>query len=60
MYSNHFQLSKAGRSDALVKELYLENAQLMRALQVTESRQKAAEESSRRLQVSSLGSHIIS
>ncbi|XP_076050300.1 uncharacterized protein LOC143030923 isoform X2 [Oratosquilla oratoria] len=43
------QLSKASRSDALVRELYLENAQLMRALQVTEGRQKSAEESGRRL-----------
>lgn len=46
------QLSKASRSDTLVKELYLENAQLMRALQVTEGRQKMAEESSRKLQLS--------
>ncbi|XP_050730530.1 ninein-like protein isoform X2 [Eriocheir sinensis] len=46
------QLSKASRSDSLVKELYLENAQLMRALQVTEGRQKIAEESSRKVQLS--------
>lgn len=46
------QLSKASRSDSLVKELYLENAQLMRALQVTEGRQKMAEESSRKVQLS--------
>ncbi|XP_045107729.1 ninein-like [Portunus trituberculatus] len=46
------QLSKASRSDSLVKELYLENAQLMRALQVTEGRQKMAEENSRKLQLS--------
>ncbi|XP_069957653.1 ninein-like protein isoform X3 [Cherax quadricarinatus] len=54
------QLSKASRSDSLVKELYLENAQLMRALQITESRQKSAEEGSRRLQMAALGPHTIS
>lgn len=54
------QLSKASRSDSLVKELYLENAQLMRALQVTESRQKSAEEASRRLQLTALASQTIS
>lgn len=48
------QLSKASRSDSLVRELYLENAQLMRALQITETRQKAAEEVSRHLQIASL------
>ncbi|XP_042211969.1 ninein-like isoform X2 [Homarus americanus] len=54
------QLSKASRSDSLVKELYLENAQLMRALQITESRQKTAEEAGRRMQVASLGPQTIS
>lgn len=54
------QLSKASRSDSLVRELYLENAQLMRALQITESRQKSAEEASRRLQVAALGPHSVS
>ncbi|XP_042864871.1 blastoderm-specific protein 25D-like isoform X6 [Penaeus japonicus] len=54
------QLSKASRSDSLVRELYLENAQLMRALQITESRQKSAEEASRRLQVAALGPHTVS
>ncbi|XP_045607342.1 ninein-like protein isoform X4 [Procambarus clarkii] len=53
-------LSKASRSDSLVKELYLENAQLMRALQITENRQKSAEETSRRLQMAALGPHTIS
>ncbi|XP_068222758.1 ninein-like protein isoform X2 [Palaemon carinicauda] len=48
------QLSKASKSDSLVRELYLENAQLMRALQITESRQKAAEEAGRQLQISAL------
>ncbi|XP_078675368.1 ninein-like protein isoform X14 [Branchiostoma floridae x Branchiostoma belcheri] len=40
------QLSKTCRSDLLVKDLYVENAQLMKALQVTEQRQKEAERSS--------------
>lgn len=48
------QLSKASKSDSLVRELYLENAQLMRALQITESRQKAAEETGRQLQIAAL------
>lgn len=46
-----FQLSKVLRGDMLVRELYLENAQLMLALQITEERQKEAEEQIRKLQV---------
>ncbi|KAK7066230.1 hypothetical protein SK128_024340 [Halocaridina rubra] len=48
------QLSKASRSDTLVRELWLENAELMRALQITESRQKTAEETTRQLQMAAL------
>ncbi|XP_040285579.1 ninein-like protein isoform X4 [Bufo bufo] len=37
------QLEKNAKSDMLLKDLYVENAQLMKALQVTEQRQKSAE-----------------
>lgn len=37
------QLEKTAKSDILLKDLYVENAQLMKALQVTEQRQKSAE-----------------
>ncbi|XP_068088351.1 ninein-like protein isoform X2 [Hyperolius riggenbachi] len=37
------QLEKNAKSDILLKDLYVENAQLMKALQVTEHRQKSAE-----------------
>ncbi|XP_072265544.1 ninein-like protein isoform X2 [Pyxicephalus adspersus] len=37
------QLEKNTKSDILLKDLYVENAQLMKALQVTEQRQKSAE-----------------
>ncbi|KAM3931512.1 ninein-like protein [Leptodactylus fuscus] len=37
------QLEKNAKSDILLKDLYVENAQLMKALQVTELRQKSAE-----------------
>ncbi|XP_030604234.1 ninein-like protein isoform X2 [Archocentrus centrarchus] len=37
------QLAKNTKSSALLKDLYLENSQLMKALQVTEQRQKRAE-----------------
>eukprot|EP00062_Callorhinchus_milii_P009638 gi/632953664/ref/XP_007892547.1/ PREDICTED: ninein-like protein isoform X1 [Callorhinchus milii] len=37
------QLTKNTKSDLLLKDLYLENSQLMKALQVTEHRQKSAE-----------------
>ncbi|KAM5164404.1 ninein-like protein [Mantella aurantiaca] len=37
------QLEKNAKSDILLKDLYVENAQLMKALQVTEQRQKSAE-----------------
>ncbi|XP_069810502.1 ninein-like protein isoform X3 [Dendropsophus ebraccatus] len=37
------QLEKNAKSDLLLKDLYVENAQLMKALQVTEQRQKSAE-----------------
>ncbi|XP_071833057.1 uncharacterized protein [Apostichopus japonicus] len=40
------QLSKSTRSDVLVKELYIENSKLQRALQLTEERQKKAERNS--------------
>ena len=49
-----FQLSKATRSDMLVRELYLENTQLMRVVQMTEARQKEAEESTREYQMATL------
>ncbi|KAL7642440.1 UNVERIFIED_CONTAM: hypothetical protein RMT77_007001 [Armadillidium vulgare] len=45
------QLSKVLRGDMLVRELYLENAQLMLALQITEERQKEAEQQIRKLQL---------
>ncbi|KAM3862875.1 LOW QUALITY PROTEIN: ninein-like protein [Diretmus argenteus] len=37
------QLTKNAKSTALLKNLYVENSQLMKALQVTEQRQKGAE-----------------
>ncbi|KAI1894481.1 hypothetical protein AGOR_G00116250 [Albula goreensis] len=37
------QLAKNAKSDMLLKDLYVENSQLMKALQVTEQRQKGAE-----------------
>ncbi|XP_072360608.1 ninein-like protein isoform X7 [Scyliorhinus torazame] len=37
------QFTKNAKSDLMVKELYVENAQLMKALQITEQRQKGAE-----------------
>nr|AAI70378.1 Nlp protein [Xenopus laevis] len=37
------QLEKNAKSGLLLKDLYVENAQLMKALQVTEQRQKSAE-----------------
>ncbi|MBN3297082.1 NINL protein, partial [Amia calva] len=37
------QLSKNAKSDVLLKDLYVENSQLMKALQVTEQRQKSVE-----------------
>ncbi|XP_018428791.1 PREDICTED: ninein-like protein [Nanorana parkeri] len=37
------QLEKNAKSDFLLKDLYVENAHLMKALQVTEQRQKSAE-----------------
>ncbi|NXA12648.1 NIN protein, partial [Sapayoa aenigma] len=37
------QLSKNTRADAVVKDLYVENAQLLKALEATEQRQKTAE-----------------
>ena len=37
------QLAKNAKSDLLLKDLYVENSQLMKALQVTEQRQKSAE-----------------
>ncbi|XP_053316600.1 ninein-like protein isoform X2 [Spea bombifrons] len=37
------QLEKNAKSDLLLKDLYVENAHLMKALQVTEERQKSAE-----------------
>ncbi|KAF7652016.1 hypothetical protein LDENG_00102640 [Lucifuga dentata] len=40
------QLAKNAKSSALLKEVYVENAQLMKALQVTEQRQKNAEKKS--------------
>nr|XP_021336274.1 ninein-like protein isoform X1 [Danio rerio] len=40
------QLAKNSKSDVLLKDLYVENSQLMKALQVTEQRQKSAEKKS--------------
>lgn len=37
------QLAKNTKSSSLLKDLYVENSQLMKALQVTEQRQKKAE-----------------
>ncbi|XP_010766407.1 ninein-like protein [Notothenia coriiceps] len=37
------QLSKSSQLSAVLQDLYVENAQLMKALQVTEQRQKHAE-----------------
>lgn len=36
-------MAKNTKSSVLLKDLYLENSQLMKALQVTEQRQKSAE-----------------
>lgn len=38
-----FQLCKNTKADAIVKDLYVENAQLLKALEMTEQRQKTAE-----------------
>ncbi|KAM6915924.1 ninein-like protein [Xenentodon cancila] len=40
------QLAKTSKVSALLKDLYVENSQLMKALQVTEQRQKQAEKKS--------------
>ncbi|TRY84265.1 hypothetical protein DNTS_025367 [Danionella cerebrum] len=40
------QLGKNAKCDVLLKDLYVENSQLMKALQVTEQRQKSAEKKS--------------
>lgn len=40
------QLSRNAKADILLKDLYIENSQLMKALQVTEQRQKSAEKKS--------------
>ncbi|KAM9433358.1 uncharacterized protein nin isoform 1-T2 [Salvelinus alpinus] len=37
------QLHKNGKADSLIKDLYVENAQLLKALEMTERRQKVAE-----------------
>ncbi|XP_048456888.1 ninein-like protein [Rhincodon typus] len=37
------QYAKNAKSDSILKDLYVENAQLMKALQITEQRQKGAE-----------------
>ncbi|XP_035796644.2 ninein isoform X7 [Amphiprion ocellaris] len=37
------QLKKNGKADVLIKDLYVENAQLLQALEITEQRQKIAE-----------------
>lgn len=38
-----FQLEKNAKSNLMLKDLYVENAQLMKALQVLEQRQKSTE-----------------
>ena len=43
-------LKKSTRSDLLLKELYVENAHLTKALQVTEEKQRPAEKKSRYLE----------
>ena len=49
MYSDHLitfeclQLEKNTKSDLLVKDLYIENAALMKAVHITEEREKNAE-----------------
>uniref|UniRef100_A0A4W4EC88 Ninein-like protein n=1 Tax=Electrophorus electricus TaxID=8005 RepID=A0A4W4EC88_ELEEL len=40
------QIAKNVKSDLLLKDLYMENSQLMKALQVTEQRQKSSEKKS--------------
>ncbi|XP_076830619.1 ninein-like protein isoform X5 [Brachyhypopomus gauderio] len=40
------QMAKNAKSDLLLKDLYVENSQLMKALQVTEQRQKSSEKKS--------------
>lgn len=37
------QHHKNGKADLLIKDLYVENAQLLKALEMTEQRQKVAE-----------------
>uniref|UniRef100_A0A4W6FNW1 Ninein (GSK3B interacting protein) n=1 Tax=Lates calcarifer TaxID=8187 RepID=A0A4W6FNW1_LATCA len=37
------QLHKNGKADVLIKDLYVENSQLLKALEITEQRQKIAE-----------------
>ncbi|NXH15632.1 NIN protein, partial [Bucco capensis] len=37
------QISKNTKADTVVKDLYVENAQLLKALEMTEQRQKTAE-----------------
>ncbi|CAN9501988.1 unnamed protein product [Ophioblennius macclurei] len=37
------QLHRNGKSDVLIKDLYVENSQLLKALEITEQRQKIAE-----------------
>ena len=44
------QIRRAERTDHLLKELFLENAELMRALHLAEARQKQAEEKLRQQQ----------
>lgn len=44
--SSGLQLAKNTKSSSLLKDLYVENSQLMKALQVTEQRQKKAEKKS--------------
>ncbi|XP_008592110.1 PREDICTED: ninein-like protein [Galeopterus variegatus] len=44
------QLEKNTKSDLLLKELFVENAHLMKALQVTEEKQRGAEKNSRILE----------
>lgn len=40
---NSFQRHKNGKADVLINDLYVENAQLLKALEITEQRQKIAE-----------------
>ena len=43
MYSSYLQLQKNTKSDLLVKDLYVENAELLKTIYNTEKREKQAQ-----------------